>query len=208
MAFATFAINPTTPKNFLLYKKPHFTITLDTQHCKMSHIGLLKLHMLSKKYLGVQLQGKKMSQYSHYAVSKISQQVLRCSPASQSTRLFYKVYIDWLDLEDGWDNYQSDKAMVREVIMAICKTTEMPINYFQQSANKSENLCLIQNLVNWLTKYYNLHIKVIRLANKINQIKTTDWQNQNGIFFKPCVSDIHTQNSGAERFGQLIIKKV
>ena len=58
--------------------------------------------------------------------------------------------------------------MVRLVIVAICKATGMAITYFTQSAKESENLPLIQNLVNWFAKHYNLYIKVIRLDNKMN----------------------------------------
>ena len=105
MAFAPLAADPTTLKNFRPYKKLHFATTSDTWHCKMGHIGLLGLYMLDKKCLGVRLRGKKMSQCSHCAVSKISQQVSNCPPANQSMRPFHRVYIDWLDLEDDWDSY-------------------------------------------------------------------------------------------------------
>ena len=114
----------------------------------MGHIGPLELYMLGKECLRVQLRGKKMSQCIHCAVSKISQQVSRRSPANQSTRPFHKVYINWLDLEDGWDSYQGNGAVVRRAIVAVCKATGMAVTYFTQSAKKSENLPLTQNLVN------------------------------------------------------------
>ena len=97
--------------------------------------------------------------------------------------------------------------MVRRVIVAVCEVTGIAVTYFTQSAKESENLPLIKNLVNRLIKHYNLHVKVIRSDNKMNQIKTTDWCNQNGIFFEPCAPDTHAQNSGAKRFGRLILKK-
>ena len=88
-------------------------------------------------------------------------------------RPFYRVYIDWLDLEDGWDSYQGNGAVVRRAIVAICEATGMAVTYFTQSAKKSENLPLTQNLGNWLAKRYNLNVEIIRLDNKMNQIKTT-----------------------------------
>lgn len=106
----------------------------------MGHLGTLGLHMLGKECLGVQLRGKKISQCTHCVVSKISQQVSRRPPANQSTRPFHRVYIDWLDLEDGWDSYQSDGAVVRRAMVAICEATGMAVTYFTQSAKERENL--------------------------------------------------------------------
>ena len=131
------------------------------------------------------MQGKKMSQCIHCAVSKISQQVSRRLPANQSMRPFHRVYIDWLNLEDGWDSYQGNGAVVRRAMVAICEATGMAVTYFTQSAKESENLPLTQNLVNWLAKLYNLDVKVIRLDNEMNRIKTRDWYNNIGISFGP-----------------------
>ncbi len=106
----------------------------------MGHIGPLGLHMLGKECLGVRLRGKKMSQCTHCAVSKISQQVSRRPPSNQSTRPFHRVYIDWLDLEDGLDSYQGDGAVVRRAMVAVCEATGMAVTYFTQSAKESQNL--------------------------------------------------------------------
>ncbi len=70
----------------------------------MGYIGPLRLNMLGKDCLGVRLQGKKMSLYTHIVVSKISQQVSSESLSNKLTRLFHRVYIDCLDLEGGWDS--------------------------------------------------------------------------------------------------------
>ena len=173
----------------------------------MVNISPFRLHILGKKCFGVWLQGKKMSQCTHCVVFKISQQISRRPSVNQSTRPFHKVYIDWLNLENGWDGYQIDGVVVRRARVAVCKATRMAVTYFTQSAKESENLPLTQNLVNWLTKRYNLHIKVIRWDNKINRIKTIKWCNQNGIFFEESALDTHAQNGGAKRFGQLIMEK-
>ncbi len=148
-----------------------------------------------------------MSQFIHCAVSKISQQVSRRPPSNQSIRPFHKVYIDWLDLEDGWDSYQGDRDVVRRATVAVYKVTGMAVTYFTQSDKESENLLLTQNLVNWLAKRYNLDVKVIRSDYEMNQIKMTEWCNQNGIFFEPYAPDTHAPNGDAQRFGQLIMEK-
>lgn len=138
-AFATLAADSAISKSSWPYQKPHSAADSDTWHRRMSHIGPLGLHMLGKKCLGVRLQGKKMPQCTHCAVSKISQQVSRRPPANQSTRPFHRVYIDWLDLEDGWDSYQGDGAVVRRAIVAICEATAMAVTYFTQLVKESEN---------------------------------------------------------------------
>ncbi len=101
-------------------------------------------------------------------MSKISQQVSRRPPSNRSTRPFHRVYIGWLDLEDGWDSYQGDGAVVRRAMVAVCEATGMSVTYFTQSAKESQNLSLTQNLVNWLAKRYNLDVKVIRSDNEMN----------------------------------------
>lgn len=46
----------------------------------------------------------------------------------------------------------------------------MTATYFTYLAIKNKNLPLTQNLLNCLAERYNLHIKVIRLDNKMNSI--------------------------------------
>ncbi len=174
MAFATLAADPATPRNSRPYQGLNSAATSDIWHRRIGHIGPLGLQMLGKECLRVRLRGKQMSQYTHFAVSKISQQVSRRPLANQSTRPFHIVYIDWLVLEDGWDSYQGKSAVVRQAMVAVYEATAMTVTYFTQLAKQSENLPLTQNLVNWLAKGYNLDIKVIGSDNKKNRIKTTE----------------------------------
>ncbi len=142
IAFATLAADPATPRNSQPYQGSNFPATSDTWRRKIGHIGPLGLQMLGKECIGVSLQGKKMSQYTHCAVSKISEQVSRRPPSNQSTRPFHRVYIDWLDLEDSWDSYQGDGAVVRPAMVAVYEATGMAVIYFTQSAKESQNLPL------------------------------------------------------------------
>ena len=114
--FAILIANPTTSnqsfskllntiKSFQPYQKPHFATIFDIWYCRISHISFLSLHILGKNCLGIWLRDKKMSQCIYYIMSKIFQQVLQWSPVSQSTEFFYRVYIDWLDLENNWNSY-------------------------------------------------------------------------------------------------------
>ncbi len=173
MAFATLAADQATLRNSRPYQRPHFAAISDTWHCRMGPIGPLRLHILGKGCLGVLLRGKKMFQCTYCAVSKISQQVSRWPPANQSTRPCHGVWIDWLNIEDGWDNYQGNGAVVRRVMVVVYEATGMAVIYFTQSAKESENLPLTQNLVNWLANRYNLDVKVIHSDDEMNRIKTT-----------------------------------
>ena len=91
-----------------------------------------------------------MSQCPHCAVSKITQQISRVPPANKSTRPFHRVYINWLDLDKGWDGYQGDGGLVRRVMVAVCEATGMAMTYFTQSSKESENLLLITDFVTHL----------------------------------------------------------
>ena len=84
----------------------------------------------------------------------------------------------------------------------------MAITYFTQLVKEDKNLPLLQDFVTWLALRYNLEIKIIRLDNKINWIKTRDWCNNMGISFETCAPDTHAQKGGAKRFGCLIMEKV
>ena len=149
-----------------------------------------------------------MSQCANCAFSKISQRISRRPSANKATGPFYRVFLDWFDLDEGWDNYQRDGAVVCRVMVIIFEATGMAITYFTQSVKKNKNLSLIQDFVTWLALRYNLEVKVIRSDNKMNRIKTKAWFNDVGILFEPPAPNTHTQNGVAERFGRLIMEKI
>ncbi len=140
MAFATLTTDLATLKNSRPYQEPNSAATSDTWYRRMSHIGPLRLQMLGKGCLGVILKGKKMFQCTQCAVSKISQQVSRRPPANQSTRPFHRVYIDWLDLEDSWDSYQANKAVVNGQWWQYVKPQEWP-SPTSRSRTKKVKIC-------------------------------------------------------------------
>ena len=85
----------------------------------------------------------------------------RVPPANQATRLFYCVSIDWLDLKEGWDSYQDDRAMVQQVMVVICKATRMAMEYYTNSNKENENLPLVKDFVSWIKERHKLEVKVI-----------------------------------------------
>lgn len=74
------------------------------------------------------------------------------------------MFVDWLDLEKGWDTYQGNKAIVKQIMVVICKALEIAIIYFTQLAKKDKNFPLLQDFIICLTLQYNLKVKVIYLV--------------------------------------------
>ena len=67
----------------------------------MGHVRLGALAQLRKRTLGVKIQGPLTSRCSDCALAKIKQQISWRLYPNKSTIPFYKVYIDWFDLEVG-----------------------------------------------------------------------------------------------------------
>ena len=206
-AFITLTQSQTQRKNSHLHREFHSVASSDIWHRRMGHIGPLGVFKLGKECLGVRLRGKKMAQCTHCAMAKITQQISRRTPANRALRPFYRVFIDWFDLEEGWDGYQGDGAIVRRVMAVVCEVTKMAITYFTESAKEEENLPLLQDFVTWLALRHNLEVKVIRSDNEMNRLKTKAWCINVGITFEPCAPNTHAQNGGAEMFGRLIMEK-
>ena len=55
----------------------------------------------------------------------------------------FQVFINWLDLKEGWDSYQGDSTILYQVMVIICEATGMVIIYFTQSAKEDENFLLM-----------------------------------------------------------------
>lgn len=102
--------------------------------------------------------------------------------------------MDELNLEEGWDTYQGNEAMMRQALIVVCKATDMAITYFTQSAKENKNFLLIQDFVIWLVLQYNLEVEIICSNNKMNQIKTKDWCNNVDIFFELYALNTYVQN--------------
>lgn len=70
----------------------------------------------------------------------VSQQISRRPPANQALRPFYHVFVDWFDLDEGWDGYQGDGAIVHRVITVVYEATGIAITYFTIGNHKTRNL--------------------------------------------------------------------
>ena len=128
---------------FVFIKTVDSTASANIWHRRMGHLNPLDLHHLGKQCLGVRLKNPSMSQCDVCAKVKMTNQVFHHSLINQSTRSFYKVNIDWKDLDEGWNNYQFDETIVKWVMKIVCQITNMVITYFILIRKKDENLLFI-----------------------------------------------------------------
>jgi hypothetical protein len=176
-------------------------------HKRMGHIGPAALSQLGKQTLGVKIRGPSTSQCQDCALAKITRQISRRPDPNKSTRPFHQVHIDWSDLDEGWDGYQSDGRIVRRCLHITCEATGNVITYFTTCSREDENLPIIQDAVNWLQLRYSLTVSVVRSDSELNRKKTKEWFNRRGITFERCAPDTHEQNGTAERAGGVIMAK-
>src|SRR6266516_2093696 len=138
---------------------------------------------------------------------KVMVQIAARPDPNKATRPFYRVHLDWFDLEEGWDGYQFDGRTVRRVLLLTCEATGMTLAYFTTCAREHENLPIIRDAINWLHLRYNLAVKVVRSDGEMNRMQTKAWLKSRGIDFEKCAPDTHEQNGLAERMGRLIMEK-
>ena len=89
----------------------------------MGHIDLTALTKLGQNTIGVRLRGPSTAKYSNCAMAKITRQISRRPNPNKVTRPFYRIYLDWFDLEEGWDRYQYDGQLVRRCLLLTCEAT-------------------------------------------------------------------------------------
>ncbi len=175
----------------------------DLQYKRLGYIGPLALSKVGENSLEVRLKGLSTAKYRDYVFSKIYQQVLYRLNPNKFIKLFQRVYIDWFDLKEGWNDYQSDGRIVQRVVFIVCKVTGYIFGYFTICPKKDENLPIVKDVVNWLQLRYD-----IKVHGEMDCIKTKRWLNGKGIDFERCVSDIYEQNGIVKTVEKTIIAKV
>jgi hypothetical protein len=179
----------------------------DLWHKRMGHLGPAALAQLGSRTLGVKLRGPSTAKCTHCALAKITRQISRRPDPNKATRPFYRVHLDWFDLEEGWDGYQHDGRTVRRVLLLTCEATGMILAYFTTCPKENENLPIVRDAINWLHLRYNLGVKIVRSDGEMDRIQTKAWLKTRGIDFEKCAPDTHEQNGVAERTGRLIMEK-
>src|SRR6266436_2469008 len=176
-------------------------------HERLGHIGPTALTKLGQHTIGVRLRGPSTAKCLNCAMAKITRQISRRPNTNKASRPFYRIHLDWFDLEEGWDGYQYDGRLVRRCLLITCEATGMTLAYFTTCAKENENLPIIRDAVNWLHLRYNLAVKIVRSDGEMNRNKTKAWLTSRGIEFEKCAPDTHEQNGLAERIGRLIVEK-
>ena len=130
---------------------------------------------------------KPAAKCSNCAMAKITRQI-SCRPnPNKATQPFYRIHVDWFDLEEGWDGYQHDGQLVKQCLLITCEAIGMTLTYFTTCAKENENLPINRDAVNWLHLRYNIAVKIIRSDGEMNRNKTKAWLTSRGIKFEKCV---------------------
>ena len=128
---------------FVFMKIVDSAASANVWHRRMNHLKLLGLHHLNKKCLEVKLKNPSMSQCDVCVKAKMTNQVSRRPPINRPTRSFYKINIDWENLNEDWNDYQPDKTIIKRIMKIICQITNIMITYFILIRKKNENLSFI-----------------------------------------------------------------
>ena len=72
-------------------------------------------------------------------MAKIIRQISRQPNPNKATQPFYRIHLNWFDLEEGWDGYQHDGRLVRRCLLITCEATGMTLTYFTTCAKENEN---------------------------------------------------------------------
>lgn len=177
-------------------------------HRRFGHIGSKALQQVAINCLGARIRPPKLAECDDCALSKITQQnVNHGLSLSKSTIPFYRVFIDWHDLKEGWDGYQGDGRVVRRVMLITCEATNLVLAYFTYSNGEKENWGIINDVYQWLLLRYGLKIFVIRSDHELLRICTKFELQNRGVTLEPSAPHTHEQNGGAEVMGRIIMAR-
>ena len=77
-----------------------------------------------------------------------------------------KILIDWTNLEEIYDDYI-------QVMFIIDRYSDMIFLYFMTTHKiESENFKVLKDFINFLQKYYNLKIKIVRSDGELARKRT------------------------------------
>ena len=112
-------------------------------HRRINHLKPFGFHHWNKKCLEMKLKNFSMSQCDVCAKVKMINQVFYHLLINPFIRFFYKIDIDWKNLNKNWNNYQFDKTIITRIIKILCQIINMMITYFIFIWKKNENLSFI-----------------------------------------------------------------
>ena len=87
--------------------------------------------------------------------------------------------------------------------------SDMIFFYFMSTHEKEkENFCILKDFVNWMSKKFDLKVKIIKSDNELAQKRTLCWLQNQKIDFKSSVSNIQDQNDVTKCSENVIMKKM
>ena len=128
---------------FVFIRTVDSTAFVNLWHRWMNHLKPFGLHHLNKKCLKMKLKNLCMSQCDVCAKAEMINQIFHRSLINCSIRFFYKVNIYWKDLNKEWNDYQSNKTIIKWIIKIICQIINMTITYFTRIQIKKKNLSFL-----------------------------------------------------------------
>ena len=176
-------------------------------HHRMNHLKPLGLHHLKKECLKMKLKDFYMFQCNVCAKAEMTNQVFHRPLINHFIRSFYKVNIDWKDLNEEWNNYQSNKTIIKRIMKIICQIINMTITYFILIWKNNENLSFIQNFIIWIFFCYSFNMKIVRSDHKIKRNQTRQYLINVDIIFEPCSANTQVQNGVAKWFEWTMMMK-
>src|SRR6266487_639171 len=170
-------------------------------HARMGHPGPMSLHKLGSTCLGVALRGPSTTECKVCSLAKIKRQISRWLPDRTLIKSCQEVHIDWTDLETAYEGF------VR-VMFITDRFSGMVFPYFMSThGEEKENLRVLKDFVNWMSKKFGLKVKVIKSDNELARKRTLRWLQNQKIDFEPSAPNTQDQNGAAERSGGVIMEK-
>ena len=98
---------------FVFIKTVDSTASANIWHCWMGHLNFFDFHHLNKQCLEMKLKNFNISQCDVCAKVKMINQIFHHLLMNHFIRFFYKININWKNLNESWNNYQFDKTIIK-----------------------------------------------------------------------------------------------
>jgi hypothetical protein len=166
----------------------------------MGHVAPEALRHLELHCRGAKLtsRGPSTKECPYCARAKVSRQISRRLPDLRATKPYYKIHIDWTELENDFQGF-------KRVMFITCESTGMVFQYFCPTNHGSEILLCLKDFIMVIAARYDLKVKIIRSDNELDTIEVRNWAHAVGITIEPSPSNTQDLNGTAERTGGIIL---
>ena len=158
-----------------IFRASHLSFTEDSMlwHAHMKHLRSMSLHKLDSICLDMTLWDSSITECKVCSLVKIKQQISQQSSDQTLIKSCQKIHIDWTDLKTVY------KDFVRVMFITDHFSDMIFLYFMSMHEKKKENFHVLKNFVNWMSKKFDLKIKIIKSDNELAQKRTFCWlQNQ------------------------------